>query len=464
MIFKNAILSILRTKSRNVLIGLIILAVTTASMAALTIKNSATKIIELQNEESQLEASLVIDRDSLRSSFDGSSESMKTLMASIPGITEDDLQSYANSTYVSALTYYLSVEDNSSTLYPVGTDVSLPSKDTGTSTRGQFTILGLIEPELYGEFVNGNYQMIDGSVFSLYEHPSNVLISEELALTNGLSIGDVFETDNFEFIVSGIYLDLTPESQNSTNWFSKSANQIIGNHAYISPIDETLNRQITHTFFLIEDTQPDLFLQELYDQGLNDYYTLVTNQEALNKAMEPLMNLSSFTSTFLILVLVVGGIILMVINMINIRERKYEIGVLRAIGMKKHMVASQFLIELVVVTIIFMGIGIGIGNLISEPVGNYMLQSEIQQLQNENEALEASLGTNSGGRGGLGRTSSIFTITDDIDFIKNISYKVDTAVVLQLICIGLIIVVLGSLVSLITISRYEPLKILSTRS
>ena len=55
-----------------------------------------------------------------------------------------------------------------------------------------------------------------------------------------------------------------------------------------------------------------------------------------------------FFGLFFGVILIIGGIILAVLNVFNIRERKYEIGVLAAIGMKKTKIALQYAIELLV--------------------------------------------------------------------------------------------------------------------
>ena len=55
----------------------------------------------------------------------------------------------------------------------------------------------------------------------------------------------------------------------------------------------------------------------------------------------PLKNLSTFATYFLIVVLIIGAVILIVLNIFNIRERKYEVGVMTAIGMKKGKVAAK---------------------------------------------------------------------------------------------------------------------------
>ena len=96
--------------------------------------------------------------------------------------------------------------------------------------------------------------------------------------------------------------------------------------------------------------------------------------------------------TFLIIILIVGAIILAVINMLNIRDRKYEIGVLRAIGMSKVKLILSLLAELFIVTVIAFIIGIIGGKLLSQPVTNKMLENEIASQQAQTENTRANFG------------------------------------------------------------------------
>ena len=70
--------------------------------------------------------------------------------------------------------------------------------------------------------------------------------------------------------------------------------------------------------------------------------------------------------------------VLFVINMINIRERKYEIGVYRTIGMKKSTLTLQFILELFIVSFVALLIGAGLGSISSVPVSNFLLENEIE--------------------------------------------------------------------------------------
>ena len=59
--------------------------------------------------------------------------------------------------------------------------------------------------------------------------------------------------------------------------------------------------------------------------------------------LTPLNNVASFAKNIIVLVAVAGVIILTLIVMLSIRERKYEIGVLLSLGESRIKVILQFL-------------------------------------------------------------------------------------------------------------------------
>ena len=78
------------------------------------------------------------------------------------------------------------------------------------------------------------------------------------------------------------------------------------------------------------------FEEDVRTMGLDDSYTVSSpDLAAYESSLTPLNTLSSMATTFLIVILIIGAIILVVLNIFNVRERKYEIGVLTAMGMKK---------------------------------------------------------------------------------------------------------------------------------
>ena len=183
--------------------------------------------------------------------------------------------------------------------------------------------------------------------------------------------------------------------------------------------------------------------------------------------------------------------------MINIRERKYEIGVLRTIGMKKSKVSLQFMFELLVVCLASLLLGAGIGAATSVPVANSLLANEIANANSKYENISNNFGDFEPPKAEE-ETSNEKTNTNDetktdaetetkeeistekepkkeeqkqpsfgiarVEQVDNIKAVVDLKVLAELLGIGLMLTIVGSLASMIAISRFSPLTILKERS
>ncbi|MGN1195055.1 MAG: ABC transporter permease, partial [Acutalibacteraceae bacterium] len=122
----------------------------------------------------------------------------------------------------------------------------------------------------------------------------------------------------------------------------------------------------------------------------------------------------------------------------------------------KRKVALQFLSEAFIVTFIAVFIGMGIGTIASEPVANALLQDQISSV----EETSASTEENFGGRFRAGAK----TDTAEIDYIDTIDTSTDITVLFSLMGIALLLTVIASSAGMISILRYDPLKILSERT
>lgn len=146
----------------------------------------------------------------------------------------------------------------------------------------------------------------------------------------------------------------------------------------------------TYTFADVEDYET--FSGEVYDMGLSEDYTVTSaDVNSYEQSLVPLETLSTTAGYFLIVIVAIGVLILVVLNVFSIRERKYEIGVLTAIGMKKSKVAFIFITEILIVTIAAVIIGSGVGAAVSVPVGNALLENQItsqeQTASNQQQAF-----------------------------------------------------------------------------
>ena len=95
--------------------------------------------------------------------------------------------------------------------------------------------------------------------------------------------------------------------------------------------------------------------------------------------LQPLNNISSIANNIIILVAVAGAIILTLIIMLSIRERRYEIGVLMSLGENRLKIIGQFFTELAVVTLISLCLASLAGGMVGNALGNQLLSNSTSQ-------------------------------------------------------------------------------------
>lgn len=517
-IFKNSLVSIIRNKGRNILIGIIILVIACASTVTLAIRNTANRLVKNYEEAHDIIATISFNRKQLAENFKGGEDAKKENIEAFNNIeffTIEDIKNYGNSEYLKGYYYIYSTSLNSDTLTkasdsfeyeveskettttssskttggnkkngrPGGegggegsrtvinnntTTVITKSKETFESARnfkGDFELDGYSSYDAMTNFVDGTYTITDGEMISDF-NSYQCVISSELATLNEISIGDTItlknpndETKIYEFTVTGIYKD-NSNTDDSVNMYSSLANKIIVGSGVIDLLvqdDSTLTTNLTPSFILNDEASIEAFTAEVKEKGLNEYYTVNTNLEELQSATKSIENVKTFATTFLIITLIISSIVLFVINMINIRERKYEIGVFRTIGVSKFKLTMQFILELLMVSVIALVIGASIGAYVAKPIGNMLLQNEIESTQTENEQIS----NNFGGRGPM---EMKFRGNVEVKSIDTIDAVVDFTVVMQLLGIGVLLTLMSSLASMISIQRFSPLTILKERS
>ena len=342
------------------------------------------------------------------------------------------------------------------------------------ASNGAFNLVGYDSYDAMTDFVSGNYVVSDGNVFTDFSG-TDVLISEELATLNSLKVGDTItfkdpkkDSLTYEATIVGIYKENTDSSNDMKNMFSNSANKIITTNAFIKTILEAnsdLSATITPTFIIKDKASVEAFQKEVKEKGLGDYFTVTTNLDEIENATKSVENVKVFATTFLIITLGIGAVVLIVINMINIRERKYEIGVLRTIGMKKIKLSLQFMCELVIVGIVSLLIGTAVGSFVSVPVSNKLLESEINNASEKYENIGNNFGMKNDGKGPDMKDfkGGDFRVAK-VEEVNSIDAAVDVKVVGKLLGIGVVLILFSSLASMIAIARFSPLTILKERS
>ena len=138
--------------------------------------------------------------------------------------------------------------------------------------------------------------------------------------------------------------------------------------------------------------------------------------------------------------------------------------------MHKWKVAWQFILEIFIVTLASIIIGTAIGAASSVPITNKLLATQVQQQESSNASQQSNFGR--GGQqgpgqgpqqGGQGTFTKGGDIVGPVNYVSTVTYAVDTVVVLQMIGIGILLSIFSSLIAIVFIMRYQPLKILTER-
>ena len=375
---------------------------------------------------------------------------------------------------------------------------------------GDFSIIGYSSDSAMTAFVNGNASIVDGSMFEEGTSELVCVISEELAMYNSLSVGDTItitnpslDSETYTMTISGIY---TSSENNDFSMSMFGASQDPANRIYMSAValqavldlseensttttddygretETKVEGTISATYAFADTDAYYAFEEEVRALGLDESYTVSSSDiTAFENRLAPLNTLSTMAGWFLLVILIIGGIILVVLNIFNVRERKYEVGVLTAMGMKKWKVAAQFMCEILVVTMLAVIIGAGIGAVSAVPVTNALLEGQTQSQSNQQSQMEQNFGRPGDFGGGFPGGNMPSDMPSDIpdmgggknppldmfggaaDYITEVDSAMNLTVVFQMIGVGLLLTLIASAASVLFIMRYDPLKILANR-
>lgn len=415
----------------------------------------------------------------------------------------------------------------------------------GGMASGDFSLVGFSSDTAVSNASNGSFTMVKGKVFGYgTDSDGQVIIPQALATFNGLKVGSAITVEDlsgsdttYTLTVAGIYkndsstdtgshgpMGGTSSDPDNTIYTSVSTLKKLGlstesaaassDSADSSDSDSATQTsasrtQLSFSYVLGSKDDYETFASDVKKAGLDSTHKVSSaDVENYESSLVPLDNLAKFALTLLIIVLVVGAAVLIVINLFNIRERKYEIGVLTAIGITKAKVVAQFVIELLIVTMAGIAIGVAGGAAASVPVSNQLLAQQVSNQESQASSRQAQFGRNadmpgapgqssqggqsgqsadsglSGQSGTSGQSGQSGQSTDSqsnqpsapfgkgdargfgkaVEYVSTINATVNFKIIGELVLIGIALTLISALVGVVAIIRYEPLQILADRS
>ena len=228
-IIKNAFRNIMRTKGRNVLIGIIITVIACSCCIGLSIRQAADDAEETTLEGMTVEAQISIDRNAMMEGMRGEGGGMDRSQFKgfdSVSISIEEMLTYAELPTVADFYYTISsslssealepiqtnnrseapdeedtesTEDYSQGMMPGGQGDQMPGGMGGGrenpmfGTNGDFTITGYSSETAMTEFIEGTSYIVDDGESVIFDEGTTeyqCIITDELATYNDIAVGD----------------------------------------------------------------------------------------------------------------------------------------------------------------------------------------------------------------------------------------------------------------------------------
>lgn len=462
-IFKNALRNVFRSKGRSILIGIILFVLMFSACIGLSIHQASITSQNASLELTNITAQISQDRFSMMKDFEpGNKEEMKDKMDSVESLSLDELQKYADSDYVSKFYYSANVSLQASDSFSLMENQQQGPGPMGQENSSSITITGYENDEAMTDFTDGTSTITEGNMFDEQTVENQCIIPEDLATYNGISVGDtitlkVDDSTTVDFVVTGFY---------STTSFS--SNTIYTSYNVVKNLSETYNLDLnvngTYVFNTVKDFNK--FKKECTKKGLSDSYTVTSSDlQSYQQSIVPLQNLSKFATYFLIVVFVIGAIVLVVLNIFSIRERKQEIGILCALGMNKTKIVLQFFSETLFIALFAFIMGSGLGAVTSVPITNTLLENQISSTNSMRETKEQNFSRQeTAPNNNFSKPSKMDeSYNQPLEKATTVSQAMNFNVLLEVGAISFVLVIISNCAALLCVMRYDPSSILSNR-
>jgi putative ABC transport system permease protein len=483
---KRALLSVKARKGKSLLQIFVFTVICVLVLAGLSIQSAAKKSGELARQKLGADVTLQVDieklRENMQSQQQSSGERVRFQSTPIPVDSAQELTSYPQ---IKGYNFYSSTTALATTFEPIesaeeeaveSTDGSADSNVQqgqgrfGGMAQGDITIQGVTYTDSTTEFMDSTSTLVEGEHINEEDIGENVaLIEQTLAEENDLSVGDTITVTNpsddsntVELIVKGIYSTTSTGSDQGRNFTAL----IPYNKVYVPYTTATTLKGTDYEgtidsaiYYIDNPAELNSFVNQAQLESSIDFDTfkLDANDQLYQQMVGPIDNVAGFSNNIVYLVSIAGAIILGLIIMMSIRERKYEMGVLLAIGEQRWKLVGQFIVEILLVAAISFGIATFSGNAVANQVSDQLLNQELETAEQTN--TPASFG----GRGTFGRGMAGVQAgqTQQVETIEDLDVSVTADDLGLLAIIGILIAILSSLLPTFSVVRLQPKAILS---
>lgn len=322
------------------------------------------------------------------------------------------------------------------------------SSDTGTTTTFSLPVsfLGTTDPS----HINDNAITIKSGVnISGSSDTNDALISEAMATKNNLKVGDTFTAYNATLTVKGIFTTSTDNrgAENTVVVSLAALQRLSGQTDVITSATVTINS--------LDNLSA---ATTAVKSSIGSSADVTSAQEQADNTVAPLNSVKKVSTFSLIGAVLAGAIIILLVMVMVVRERKKEIGVAKAIGGSNPRIIGEFMIEAFTLAIMGAVIGLIIGVIGGQPVTKQLVSSSTSSSSTTvqgpgGRTFSVSERPAGGPGGGFGEG---FRRNGTVRSFSNIKAQVGPSILLQGFGAAVLIAVLGSALAAGMIAKVRP--------
>lgn len=473
--FKRAWLSVSRRKGKSIILLTVVFILGNLIAGTFAIKEASYRVEDNLKKKLGFNATIAVDYDAIYENFDFASNTEPD----IPKITKDLIEKVGALPQVSFYDFSKSHQIDTFSIKAVKY-----SEDEQDEQASQFSLhgveyLGLIDSKV------GRIEMTSGSAFSqedLSKQIIPIVISDNLLSDNNFRIDEIIDVTsllsqlsvderasetlklNYQVQIVGTFKPITFGKNNDENYsVNAMLNRIYMPNKFVEKIleqeieianekgidvtdnyfyQEALNKSYQDSVFVTESEKDlDSFVSsasELVGENLE----IKTSQQAFAMIAAPIAILANFADVTLKGSALTTVIMLSLVLILFLRDRKHEMGIYLALGDKQWKVLSQVTLEVLVITLLGLTLSFGSGLMLANKASSILIYDTDDQ-------------------GVLIDTDSSFIPAVNMTEVQeDYAIKLTPSYIVSIYGLGTIVAISASVLPMFYVTRMKPKKIL----
>jgi putative ABC transport system permease protein len=302
-----------------------------------------------------------------------------------------------------------------------------PVTITGTNDTATASVYG-------GDSVN----FTSGKALDASKDENNAVLGKAIAQKNSLSVGSTFTAYGETITVVGIYDTGSAFANNGVIVSLSTLQRLSAQPGSVTSATVTVNS--------IDSVQG---ATTSIKSALGDKADIVSDQETAKTAVQPLESVKTVSTYSVIGAIGAGAVIILLTMMMIVRERRREIGVMKAIGSTNAKTMLQFISEAVTLTLLGLVVGLALSVVASQPITKVLVNNSTSSAADSVQQ-----------RGPAGGMRLMGGANSPLRGVQDVQASVGTSVLAYGVGAAFLIAVLGSALPAYLISKVRPAEVM----